>query len=71
MLDSRPCNVTNPQQLDSEIRDILFLDNVQRGDEISGTLHVYYTDDSVKSATLVPVLESRGVYFAWHKVSEL
>lgn len=67
MLDYRPCNVSTAVQLDAEIRDILALDMVQRGDEITGTLNVYYTDESVKQAQLLPVLISRGVQIEWHK----
>jgi hypothetical protein len=67
MLDYKPCNVATAAQLDAEIRDIFALDMVQRGDEISGTLHVHYTDDSVKKASLIRNLEARGVVIEWHK----
>jgi hypothetical protein len=67
MLDSRPCNVSSAAELDAEIRDIFALDMVGRGDEISGTLLVYYTDDSVKNAALVPALENRGVFIDWRR----
>jgi hypothetical protein len=67
MLDSRPCDVSTADQLDAVIRDIFALDSVQRGDEISGTLNVYYTDESVKKASLIPYLRGRGVDIEWHK----
>ena len=67
MLDSRPCNVSSAAELDAEIRDIFALDMVERGHEISGTLHVYYNDDSVKNAALLPALENRGVFIEWHQ----
>jgi hypothetical protein len=67
MLDNRVCEVNTAAELDAVIRDILALDHVDRGDEISGTLHVRYSDESVKQARLVPQLESRGVAIAWHK----
>lgn len=67
MLDSRPCNVASAAELDAEIRDIFALDMLGRGDEISGTLHVSYTDESVKDAALVPALENRGVFIEWHR----
>jgi hypothetical protein len=67
MLDSRPCNVSSAEELDAQIRDIFALDMVGRGDEISGTLHVYYTDDSVRNAAQVPTLENRGVFVEWHR----
>ena len=67
MLDSRPCNVSSAAELDAEIRDIFALDMVGRGDEISGTLHVNYTDDSVRNAALAPELENRGVFIEWHR----
>ena len=67
MLDKRPCKVKTAAELDREIRDILHLDAVQRGDEISGTLYVDYSDESVKAATLIPALEHRGVIIVWRK----
>ena len=67
MLDNRPCDVKTAAELDAEIRDILALDEIQRGDEISGTLYVHYSDESVKSASLVPVLENRGVTIEWRR----
>jgi len=67
MLDHLLIDVATAAELDREIRNILALDMVQRGDEISGTLNVHYTDDSVQRATLIPVLVARGVTIAWHK----
>jgi hypothetical protein len=67
MLDAVPCEVSSAAELDAKIREILFLENVQRGDEISGTLNVYYSDESVRSASLIRALESRGVVIEWHK----
>ena len=67
MLDTRVCNVTTAAELDAEIRDIFSLDLVGRGDEISGTLYIHYGDDSVKQASLVTNLESRGVAIEWCK----
>lgn len=67
MLDSRVCNVRTAAELDTQIRDIFSLDLVGRGDEISGTLYVYYGDESVKEASLVTILESRGVAIEWRK----
>jgi hypothetical protein len=67
MLDYRRCDVATAAQLDAEIRDIFALDLVQRGDEICGTLNVYYTDESVKQAPLLPMLKARGVHIEWHK----
>jgi hypothetical protein len=68
MLDSRPCKVSSAEQLDTEIQDIFWLDNVKPGDEIRGTLNVYYSNESVKLASLIPTLEDRGVVIAWHKI---
>jgi len=67
MLDGRVCDVSSAEELDNEIRDILALDRVGRGDEICGTLHVHYSDESVKKATLIPPLEARGVGIQWHR----
>ncbi len=67
MLDNRPCNVNTAGELDHEIRDIFALDLAGRDDEISGTLHVYFSDDSVKQASLLPHLLARGVQVEWHK----
>jgi hypothetical protein len=67
LLDTRECNVKTAAELNSQIQDIFALDSLGRGDEICGTLHVRYSDDLVKSASLVPVLEARGVIIAWHR----
>jgi hypothetical protein len=67
VLDERPCKVKNASELDKEIRDILHLDAIQRGGEISGTLYIDYADESVKAATLIPALEHRGVIIVWRK----
>lgn len=67
MLDYRLCRVNTAAELDAEIRDIFALDMVGKSDEISGTLHVDYTDESVKQAALVPTLQSRGVFIEWRK----
>jgi hypothetical protein len=69
MLDSRPCNVSSAAHLDAEIRDILWLESAQRGDEICGTLNVYFSDDSVKQARLIPTLEAWGVEIVWHQTA--
>ena len=70
MLDNRRCEVKTASELDTEIRDMLHLDAVQRGDEISGTLYVDYSDESVKAATLIPALEHRGVIIVWRKTPD-
>lgn len=70
MLDTRLCDVATAAQLDAEIRDILSLDLVGRGDEICGTLHVDYDGESVKKASLIPNLESQGVVIEWRKKNQ-
>jgi hypothetical protein len=67
MLNYRPCFVKTAAELDAEIRSIFALDHVGRGDEIGGILHVDYTDESVKQASLIPLLERRGVVIEWRK----
>ena len=67
MLDYIPCSAKTATELDAKLREIFALDNVGRGDEISGTLYIDYSDESVKLATLVPTLESRGVAIVWRK----
>jgi len=67
MLDKRPCTVNTAVELDAEIRDILALQHVQRADQICGTLYVNYTDESVKTATLIPALEQWGVTIVFRK----
>lgn len=67
MLNNRPCDVTTAEELDREIRNIFVLDEHERSDEINGILNVYYTDESVRQASLIPVLETRGVVVVWHK----
>lgn len=71
LLDYKPCKVSTAAELNNEIRNILALDMVGRSDEISGTLHVHYTDEAVKRAGLVPLLKSRGVAIEWHKMESL
>ena len=67
MLDNRKCEVGSAFELNAEIREILSLDNLDRGWEICGTLHITYTDESVKQASLLPQLEKRGVVILWHE----
>jgi hypothetical protein len=67
MLDTRPCTVNSASQLDQEIKEIFSLDMDHRSGEISGTLHVHYTDEAVKTAMLIRSLECRGVRIKWHK----
>jgi hypothetical protein len=67
MLDNRLCKVNTAAELDKEIRDIFALDLLQKSDQICGTLNVDYSDESVKSASLVPMLEARGVLINWRK----
>jgi hypothetical protein len=55
------------EQLDSELRNILALDNLDRGDEIYGTVAVTYSNDDAERASLVAVLKGRGVVFSWTK----
>ena len=71
MLDTRKCEVSTAAELDTEIRDIFALDVAQRGDEINGTLYVDYSDESVKQASLLPALQSRGVKIIWRKQEQL
>ena len=67
MLDNRPCTVNTPEELNREIRDILALDTVGRGNEISGTLYINYSNESVKQASLIGELERRDVSIIWRK----
>jgi hypothetical protein len=67
LLDKRYCEVKTAEELNAQIRDIFALDLAGRGDEISGTLHVNYSDESVKKAGLIDQLQGRGVTIAWHK----
>jgi hypothetical protein len=67
MLDTRPCDVTSADQLDDEIKSIFSLDMDHRSGEIRGTLHVHYSDETVKQAQLIRSLECRGVRIKWHK----
>ena len=67
MLDSVPCRVNTAAELNQKIMDILSLDHQDRGDEICGTLHVYYSDESARQASYVAYLEERGVAIEWHK----
>ena len=61
-------DVNSAAELDGKLREILFLDNVGRGDEIYGTVHISYSDRGVELASLISVLEARGVSFSWeHK----
>ncbi|MFY9742616.1 MAG: hypothetical protein WA252_10130 [Candidatus Sulfotelmatobacter sp.] len=62
------CEVDTPAQLDAEIRNITALDEINRGDEIYGTFTVKYSDESVKSASLVSWLENKGVAVIWEKL---
>jgi hypothetical protein len=67
MLDNRKCEVGSAVELNAEIRNVLSLDDLDRGWEICGTLHITYTDETARQASLLPQLEKRGVGIAWHK----
>lgn len=67
MLDNVKCEVKTAAELDSKIQEILSLDHQGRGNEIAGTLHIQYSDEDVKNARLVHVLEERGVAIVWKK----
>ena len=55
-------------ELDQQIRnEIAALENLGKGDEIHGTLHVTYSDEAVKKASLIPWLNSRDVAIKWNK----
>ena len=71
MLDNRKCEVGSAVELNAEIRGILSLDDLDRGWEICGTLHVTYTDEDAKRANLLPQLEKRGVVIMWHKKQQV
>jgi hypothetical protein len=66
-VDTR-CQTGISRELDLKIRtEILALDNLQRSDEIYGTVHVTSTDEGVMEASLIPLLEARGVSVEWKR----
>jgi hypothetical protein len=67
LLDHRRCVAKTAEELDDAIREIFKLDEQEKGDQITGTLHVDYSHESVKEASLVRLLESRGVRVEWRK----
>jgi len=67
MLDGTLYEVRTADELDAQIRDILALYFLEPGDQIGGLLYVDYTDESVKQAGLVAMLEDRGVRIVWCK----
>jgi hypothetical protein len=67
LLDSRRCVAKTAEELDDAIRDIFELDKEDKGDQITGILYVHYAHESVKEASLVRLLESRGVTIEWRK----
>ena len=67
MLDGRLYDVKTADELDAQIRDILALYFLEPGDQIGGLLYVDYTDESVKQARLVAMLEDHGVRIVWRK----
>jgi hypothetical protein len=57
-------SVDSANELDNKLRsEILALDLMGRGDEVYGEVIVICSDSSVRSASLIPLLESRGVNF--------
>jgi hypothetical protein len=67
MPDHRSCAVNSAAELDAVIRAIVAA-QLLRGAEITGTLYVDYSDESVKQATLIPSLQQRGVEIVWRKI---
>jgi hypothetical protein len=59
--------VNSAEEMNLAIREIFALDSIGRGDEICGVLYVDYADESAKAASLIPVLEGRGVKIVWRK----
>ncbi len=56
-------------ELDQQLRvNVLALDNLGRSDEVYGTIEVTYSEDTVKTASLVSKLEQRGMVFRWKKI---
>ena len=70
MLDHRYCLVRSTAELDAEIRDIFALDMVGRSHEIGGTLHVNYTDESVKQASLISFFLGIIIKLIWRPRAE-
>ncbi len=58
-------HVKNVAELNQKIREILSLEQQGRGDEICGTLRVYYSDDFVRQASHLRYLEDRGIAIEW------
>jgi len=59
-------DVSSKDELDLKIRtEILALENLGRGDEIYGTVHVTSHEESVMEASLVLYLKARGVSVEW------
>lgn len=68
MLDKRFCKVHTPAELDAEIRDLFALSLMGREDAMPKTLNVRYTDESVKQATSIGFLQSKGIRIVWQKI---
>jgi hypothetical protein len=62
------CSVKTAVELDMEIRKIVSLEQLSRTDQVTGALHVEYSDDDVKGANLIEWLEHRGVAIVWRWV---
>jgi len=61
-------DVSSKDELDLKTRtEILALENVGRGNEIYGAVHVTSADENVMKASLVPYLEARGVSVEWER----
>jgi hypothetical protein len=60
--------VNTANDLDSKIRgEIAALENLGRGDEMHGTVHVEYSDEAIKNASLIPWLRNKGIAIEWRK----
>jgi hypothetical protein len=67
-MDKHFCRVASAAELDAEIRDIFALELVQRSDQMPSTIEVEYSDESVKQASLIPHVTSRGINIIFHKI---
>jgi hypothetical protein len=67
MSDYRQYVVNSAAEMDAAICVIIAV-QVLRGGEVAGTLYVEYSDESVKQAKLIPILEQRGVEIVWRKI---
>lgn len=66
MIDDK-WDINCASDLDTNIRKMIAMERIERGEYIGGTLHVDYVTEATRRIELISELETRGVKLVWRK----